>query len=173
MNFIMSRANALLADLFSRRGRMSAERFRTAYFANVAILVVASALPFLVPPLISSNLYFLCMGLTFFSVYNVATKRHRDTLPLHIAPKNPFRILPSNPYADQSTPGSLCGVGFVFMSFSPFMLLHFELGKVALQGCAVCFIFGSVATLATRFLWVAPSYPRTNQYGPNPHEVPQ
>ncbi|MEP1614649.1 MAG: hypothetical protein ABJL72_22350 [Roseobacter sp.] len=165
------RASPLLADLFSRLGRLSAEKFRTAYFTNVAILVAASALLFLFPPLISSNLYFLCMAVTFFAVYNIATKRHRDTLLLHIPPIYPFRIFSSIPFSDQSGLGGFCFLGFFSLAISPFMLLHFQLGKIVLQGCAAVFIFGSVATLATRFLWVAPSHPGPNQYGPNPHEV--
>ncbi|WP_300009424.1 hypothetical protein [uncultured Roseobacter sp.] len=169
MTTIQEGARQLFVDLFSRRERLPAERFRTAYFANLAAIIVIAALSLLVSREISTILTLVCVFLTFFIAVNVATKRHRDTLPLHILPPAPFRILPVLPF--QSGPGFFCGFGLALLAYALLILLNFELGKVALQFCAMIFVIGSTATLATRFLWVAPSQPGPNEYGPNPHEV--
>ncbi|WP_299739765.1 DUF805 domain-containing protein [uncultured Roseobacter sp.] len=172
MTTIPENARQLLVDLFSRRGRLSKDRFRAAYFANLAAIVVIAALSLLVSREISIILTILCFFLTGFVAVNVATKRHRDTLPLHITPPAPLRILPVLPSnRDQSAPGFFCGAGLAFSTFALLILLNFEHDEVALRFCAMAFLIGSVATLATRFLWVTPSHPGSNQYGPNPHEV--
>lgn len=169
MTTIQEGSRQLLVDLFSRRGRLSTERFRAAYFANLVAIVVIAALSLLVSREISIILTIVCVFLTFFIAVNIATKRHRDTLPLHVPPPTPFRILPVLP--SQSVPGFFCGFGLTLLAYALLILLNFGLDEVPLHFYAMIFVIGSTTTLATRFLWVAPSYPRTNTYGPNPTEV--
>ena len=173
MKSIFGRVSSLLADLFLTRGRLSAERFRTAYLASLAMMVVFGALSLLFSGELSFGIGLFGIGLAFFIVANVAKKRHRDTLPLHIPPINPFRIFSSNPLVDDSGPSGFCAIGLFFVALSASTLIHLEHNKLALEACAMSFFIGSVATLATQYLWVAPSHPGPNRYGPNPHEVPQ
>ncbi|MDW3183026.1 hypothetical protein [Roseobacter sp.] len=161
----------LLVDLFSRRGRLPVERFRTAYLSSLAMMVATGALSLLFSGELSFGIGFFGLFLAFFIVANVAAKRHRDTLPLSVMPINPFRIFPSNPFANDSGPSGFCAIGLVFMAFSLLAMLHSGYSKLTLQFCATSFFIGSAATLATRYLWVAPSQPGPNQYGPNPTEV--
>lgn len=173
MTTIQEGARQLLVDLVSRRGRLPAERFRAAYLASLAVMVVINALSLLALGELSILIGFFGVALAFFVVANIATKRHRDTLPMQIPPINPFRIFSSNPFANQTGRSGLCAIGLPFMAMSLLHLIHLEHNKLLLQFSVVTFFIGSTATLAARYLWVAPSNPGPNQYGPNPHEVPQ
>ncbi|WP_299674022.1 hypothetical protein [uncultured Roseobacter sp.] len=171
MTTIQEDARQLLVDLFSRRGRLPAERFRAAYRASLAMMIIINALSLLASGALSLIAGFFGVALAFFVVANVAAKRHRDTRPLHVPPIYPFRIFSSNPFANQNGRSGLCAIGLFFMAMSLLHLIHLEHNKMALQFPAATFFIGSAATFAARYLWVAPSYPGPNTYGPNPHEV--
>ncbi|MFK7764856.1 MAG: DUF805 domain-containing protein [Roseobacter sp.] len=167
----LERLKHLLADCFSKRGRVSANKFRAAYLASLIMMIVINALSFLTSGAPSLIIGVFGMALAFFVVGNVATKRHRDTLPLQIPPIYPFRIFSSNPFSNQSGQSGLCAIGLFFMATSQLNLIHLEHTKLFLKFSAVTVFIGGAATFAARYLWVAPSHPGPNQYGPNPHEV--
>ncbi|MCV3272185.1 DUF805 domain-containing protein [Roseobacter sinensis] len=171
MTALQQNARQLLVDLFSRHGRMPAQRFRTGYLTSLATMIVINALSLFASGALSLIIGAFGVAIAVFVVANVAAKRHRDTSPLHVPPINPFSIFSSNPFANQNGRSGLCAAGLFFMAMSILHLVHLEHNKITLQFFAATFFVGSVATFAARYLWVAPSYPGPNQYGPNPHEV--
>ena len=146
-----------LGPLFSGQGRMSRTEFRRAY--GVWGLILAAMLP--LSPIAASLIAYLAVP----SIARLAKRRHQDLVAKYekIDAADPFNL---------STFGGFFAAGSFLFTFSGFWIAASEGWPKAMLLPSTFFILpGLLFAIPARSLFLSPSYPHANTYGPNPQEV--